>query len=117
MYSNKSMGSWVSSSYERSDAAVKVQRLQTLNGERASCIANKVLTEDYSDLDLLQGSKPSAGFVSLRNSICIARGYGLDGRCSIPGRATRFLSTPRSPTDSGVHLASYLMGTRVFPRR
>jgi hypothetical protein len=46
----------------------------------------------------------------------IVTGYGLDGWGSIPGRDRDFSLLPRVQTSSGVHPASYLVGTRgSFP--
>jgi hypothetical protein len=56
------------------------------------------------------------------NSVCIAKGYRLDGRGSVPGKGKRFFSTPQSPDQiwgagSGFHPVSYRMGTLgSFPR-
>jgi hypothetical protein len=38
-------------------------------------------------------------------------GYGLDGRCWIPVRDTRFLSIPSVQSGCGAHPVSYKMGT------
>jgi hypothetical protein len=45
------------------------------------------------------------------NSVGIATGYGLDDRGSIPGRGKRFSLLPSVQTGSGVHPASYPVGT------
>jgi hypothetical protein len=50
------------------------------------------------------------------SSDCTATGYGLDGRRSIPGRASDFCLLRSVQTCSGVHPASYPMGSRdSFP--
>jgi hypothetical protein len=51
----------------------------------------------------------------MNSSIGIATGYGLDDRCSIPGRDTRFSLLRSGQTGSGVNPLSYLMATGFFP--
>jgi hypothetical protein len=47
----------------------------------------------------------------------IGKGYGLDGRGSIPGEAKKFFSTSQRIDRVGVHLASYPVGSgEYFPK-
>jgi hypothetical protein len=53
-------------------------------------------------------------FGSQDSSVGIVRGYGLDGRSSIPGRGKDFPVFHSIHTGSGAHLASYPMSTRAL---
>jgi hypothetical protein len=52
-----------------------------------------------SRIDILVMTYYTATLMGLEaiSSVCIATGYGLDDRDSIPGRGKKFLSTPQRP--------------------
>jgi hypothetical protein len=53
-------------------------------------------------------------FGSQDSLVCIARGYGLDGHSSIPGRSKDFSVLHSIHIGSEAHPASYPVSTRAF---